>query len=382
MSKDIKMGVRSRKIMTIMLAAFAVALMIAVPLFAAVDTDATITANKKGYLVKMENPTAAQLSDFGEMEKDDIFYYSVEECFGIFNEDVFYSPSVGDVSYNFAEGWGQEVTSDSKTDLNLEELSAETVTMTTEAYAAGKLISPYVADAPADVKAAANAIAAFIGENVGIGDKVTVTGTVKQKEVLEIRESYILLDDNKCVIKSSTQTTYLVKDIKLTITFKSGSNAEKSIEFVDNIKGLIASDWTYEYSADPITAGTAFTKKNTVTNVYSGGVCFKVDGKDYNISVDAKKQADEPGTAVLIDQSTITVSPELVNRMANFPSAVPANVNLDLTYDGINTECANVIMEAVGDDILKVLLVAGGVILAIIILVIILIIILIVRKKR
>ena len=68
--------------------------------------------------------------------------------------------------------------------------------------------------------------------------------------------------------------------------------------------------------------------------------------------------------------------------MANFPSAVPANVNLDLTYDGINTECANVIMEAVGDDILKVLLVAGGVILAIIILVIILIIILIVRRKK
>ena len=382
MSKDIKMGLRSRKIMTIMLAAFAVALMIAVPLFAAVDTDATITANKKGYLVKMENPTAAQLSDFGEMEKDDIFYYSVEECFDIFNEGVFYSPSVSDVPYNFAEGWGEEVTSDSKTSLNLAELSAETVTMTTEAYAAGKLISPYVADAPADVKAAANAIAAFIGENVGIGDKVTVTGTVKQKEVLEVRESYTLLDGNKCVIKSSTHTTYLVNDIKLTITFKSGSNAEKSIEFVDNIKGLIASDWTYEYAADPITAGTAFTKKNTVTNVYSGGVCFKVDGKDYNISVDAKKQADEPGTALLIDQSTITIAPELVNRKANFPSAVPANISLDLTYDGINTECSNVVMEAVGDDILKVLLVAGGVILAIIILVIILIIILIVRRKK
>ena len=381
MSSDIRAG-RSRKILTIIAVAFAVALMIAVPLFAAVDTDADFTAKKDGYIVKMENPTAAQLSDFNELEKDEILDYAIQECLGMFNQDVFYEPSAGDEPFNFTEGWGQEITSDSKTDLHIEEVSAETVTLTTTAYAPGKIIRSDIGAQPADVKAAADAIAAFIGENAGIGDKVTITGTIKQKEVLEERESYILLDGNKSVLKSSTHTAYLVNDIKLTITFKSGSNAEKSIEFVDNIKGLIASDWTYEYSADPITAGTAFTKKNTVTNVYSGGVCFKVDGKDYNINVDAKKQADEPGTAVLIDQSTITISPELVNRKANFPSAVPTNVTLDLTYDGVNTECANVIMEAVGDDILKVLLVAGGVILAIIILVIILIIILIVRKKR
>ena len=49
------------KIMTVMAAVFAVAMMLAVPVFAAVDTDADFTGDEAGFTIIYDNPTPAQL---------------------------------------------------------------------------------------------------------------------------------------------------------------------------------------------------------------------------------------------------------------------------------------------------------------------------------
>lgn len=55
----------SRKIPTIAAAVFAVALMIAVPVLSAVDTDADFTKDEAGYSIKLDNPSDEQMANVG-----------------------------------------------------------------------------------------------------------------------------------------------------------------------------------------------------------------------------------------------------------------------------------------------------------------------------
>ena len=381
MSKDTKVGISSRKIMTVMAAALAVAIMLAVPLFAAVDTDADITATDAGFELKMENPTQEQLTTYGVQEsKLTILIFPVINELGIFNQTIMSAPVLGDDPYSFVEGWGEKMTADSKTSLYTDEVSADTVKMTLTVDANGNLISPYVSTMNEDYKAAAAAISSYLGENVSAGDKIEITGKIKSRVGTEMSQNYKLLDGDKCVIKQDTTTYYVVDDIDLEIKLIKSSET-KSIRLINNVSGMQASDWSYEYSAEPVVPGTTFTAKNTVTNVYSGDIHFEVDGTNFTINKDQKKQPDDSGTAAFIDQSDIGITYNLQQRISELPAGT-TNVTVDKTYESVNDEFSNIVMDAVGNDIMKILLIAGGVIIGIILLIAIIIIILVVKKSR
>ena len=78
MSDDIRTGRKARKILTIMAAVFAVAMMLAVPLVVAVDSEADFTKDEKGFCVTYTNPTDTQVPAEYKMVND-----YVEQTFDI-----------------------------------------------------------------------------------------------------------------------------------------------------------------------------------------------------------------------------------------------------------------------------------------------------------
>lgn len=381
MSKDMIKGLRSRKILTILAAALAVALMLTVPLFAAVDTDADFTPADAGYTAKVDDATNAELYTLTGYIKSGILLFTVEDAMSLFNQTILDEPVASDDPVNYKGGCGEKITKDNKTDLNFEEVTAEKVKITISVATNGDLINPDTATASADVKAAANAIKAYLGEEVTTADSIEITGRIRQRVAVENSETYNLLDDNKCALKQRTETKFFVNDIELELKLIKTTET-LSIKLIFNAKGMTASDWNYEYTPTPIAPGSTFVAKNTVTNVYSGDLHFEVDGSNYALDLDEKKQDDQSGPAVIFPQSDVVISPELELRIATLPSNPPDNMTLEKTYASVDSAVSDIVMEAVGDDILKIILTVVGIVIGVLVLIIVLIIILIIVKKK
>jgi len=385
MSKDMKMGLRSRKIMTIMLAAFAVALMIAVPLFAAVDTDADLTEASKGYSIDMVNPTDEQL-DAIETSRYGVILFPLLNGLGMFNSGTLGVPSTVTMdSLSYQKAVGGQVTATQYKEFNVSNTTAENVKIEFTIGGTGSLFVPeeYMSDPQ---KAAANAITTYLGSSdLGAGDKVTITGKIKEQYAINDYEDYKMLADNKCIITKDSVSIYVVDDIDLTMAItKAGSTTPKEIKFVSTVKGTIMNNHIFEYKSDDIKVGTAYTLKNEISSILSGKTYYLVNGTEYGLAEVKEADAPQQRTVVADDidpQSSIVVDPDIEAKMATLPASA-TGMTISKEFSSAESMYDNVVMEAVGDDILKVLLVAGGVILAIIILVIILIIILIVRRKK
>ena len=385
MSDDIRTGIKSRKIMTIMAAVFAVAMMLAVPFVVAIDSDADFTKDDAGYSIELKDPTDEQLSKVGVDKADDAMeaiYYEMMLFnggeFGVFSDPVMTSDS-----YEATTASGQKITSDSMITITTNNINAKNVKITMNVTDNGKLISPYISYMPDKLKAAADAIAAYIGENVSIGDKVEITGDINVKSATQVENKYKFLSDNKCVIEKEISTTYGVEDVDLTIKMIRADSTTKEIQLRSTVKGLGGSETTYTYDDDNVVVGTHYTTKTENTESFSGDEYYVVDGKEYSLITEGTELPSEGIVTAgdIFNQSDIKVDPDYAIIIAALPASEDG-MKIEKTYAAAESAFDNVVMEAVGNDLLKLILIIGGVILGIIVLIIILIIVLVVLKKK
>lgn len=379
MSGDIRTGRKVRKIMTVASAVFAVAMMLAVPFVVTVDTDADFTKDEQGYCVTFTNPTEAQMP---ASEKAELVWSSLIKELRIFNTEIFNDITVSDDPIKIKNAKGMKIESDSMTEISDFEVSADKITITIRAMADGTLISPYVDMMSQVFKDAAEAVKGVMGDEVSAGETLKVTGSMNVREAQQDKMTYILLDGDKCVVSKSESSVYYVKDMDLTVSFKHGSGEEKTIKLSSDFKGMYGIDQKREYETTPIEVGTKYTIKNSVSTLnLRGDTYFTADGKNYTTVNTPESLPEGHGTvSKLIDQAKINTD-EVKEEIAALPAAAD-NLSVDKTYGGAQSAFDNVVMDAVGKDILKIALIIGAVVLGIIVLIVILVVVLIVKKKK
>ena len=377
------MGIRSRKIMTIMLAAFAVALMIAVPLFAAVDTDADFTEESAGYSIDMVNPTDAQLDKVNVKKYSAIQFVLMNEM-EIFDTAFWGEPTTMTMdSYAYQHSEGGKVTTNQNQDIVATVVKAENVKIEFTIAAACDLFVPED-EMSAPQKEAAKAIETYLGgKTLAVGDKITLTGKINEEFAADDCSEYKMLADNKCIRSKETVTWYVLDDLDLTITFTKGSDA-KDIGLVSTVKGMIVDEDRFEYASEDIQIGTAYSIKNEVSSLLSGKTYYKVDGKECSLILAPEQDPTIETTVTSLDikaQSSIVVPNYIKNRAAGLPDS-EEGMTIGKEYSNAQSMFDNVTMDAVGKDILDALLLIIGIVIAVIVIIIILVIVLIVLKKK
>ncbi len=381
MSDDIRTGRKARKILTIMAAVFAVAMMLAAPLIVAVDTDADLTKDEQGYCVTYTNPTKDQMPD---LIKIGLVMDALMSDMVFFNVDIFEDVAISDDPITIKMAKGDKIDSDTDKLIMDEEVSADKITITITATEDGTLIDPYVEYMPKVFQDAAAAIKAVMGNEVKAGDVVKITGSLNVKMASQGETKYNLINDSFCVVDKRTSSAYYVKNNDLTLSFKHGSAEEVSIKLYSNLKGMYGDELTYEYESTPIELGTKYTVKDKVSTLnVTGDTYYTVKDKDYTVvsePLPAPDRQDAVKVSDLHKQSSITTQ-EVKDEIALLPAAAD-NITVDKTYGGAESAFDSVVMDAIGNDILKIVLIIVGVVVAVIILIIILIVVLLVKKKK
>lgn len=381
MSDDIRTGRKARKILTVMAAVFAVAMMLAVPLVVAVDSEAEFVKDEQGYCVNYTNPTPAQMP---ATVKTEVIMEALLSDLIIFNTGIFEDIAVSDDPITIKIARGEKIESDTTKLISEFEIYADKITITITATEDGDLIDPTIDTMPKVFKDAAEAIKSVMKNEVTTGDVVKITGSLNVKMAAEEDTKYNFLNDNFCVKGKVTTTAYFVNNYDLTVSFKHGSDEEKSVKLFSDLKGMYADEETYEYETTPIEIGTKYTIKDTVSSFnVKGDTHYTVKDKEYTI-ISSPEPDPEVHDVVkvgdLVTESSINTD-EIKTEIAGLPDPAD-NVTVDKTYGGAQSAFDGVVMDAVGKDILKIVLIVGAVILGIIVLIVILIIVLIVRKKK
>ncbi len=384
MSSDIAAGRSSRRIMVIAAAALAVAMMLAVPIFVAADSDADFTADEAGYRIDTTDPTDDDLASVGLTSRAAAILGAISSNMDLFDQDTLGTPVVTADSLKVTSAEGDKIESEKSKGFYVEEVSAENVKITFTVAAAGTLMDPDTSSLDEKELAAYNAIKEYLGNALSPGDTFTITGKINESEALSGESSYKMLDGSKCIRSGSTMSVYAVQNTSLTLTLKQGE-VEKSITFNSDIKGTSTGESKYEFQGDVIQVGTKYTVKNSVSFSIKGDSYYTVGDKDYSLYTEPKAEPDEEMTVESYDideQSSVTVSTYLKTKIAGLPASTD-KVKVDKTYSGAESAFDDVMMDAVGKDLLKLLLIIGGVILGVIVLIIILVIVLLhMRKKK
>ena len=386
MSSDTAAGRSSRRILVIAASILMAAMMLAVPVFAAVDTDADLVNDEVGYCVTIDNPTDAQLASIGVGNRSNAIISPIEGPMEIFNTGIFAAPAADAESLKVLMSEAQKITSDSDTSYIVSETSAEKAVITIDANFDGALIDPDIDDPSFtdEQRAAANAIKDYLGNEVSAGDRVTITGTLKQRMAISLEVPYKMLDDGKCISSGYIMTAYAVQDIDVTITLKH-AGTEKSISLYSNVKGMGADEDRYEFQGD-IQVGSKYTVKNILSDSHTGDEYFTVDGKDYNLDHDTSPTPDYERTVTagdIVPQSSVVIEQSLKDKIAALPSSSD-NMTVDKTYSAAESAFDDVVEDAIGDSLMKLLLIIGGAILGFIVLivVVVIVVVVIVRKKK
>ena len=382
MSEGMKLGVRSRRIMTIVAAVFAVAVMMAVPFLTVVESDADFTKEEAGYRYELDNPTAEELTAF-EVDKKDAIWGSVRSYLNLFDLNNF-SVTVTSESFIYVKAEGREINSDSVIAIYVSEITAENTVITLTAKSDGVLINPNIEDLSKEKQAAANAIKTYFGGNEVTKDEtIEITGLVKMRIAEQEENEFKLLDGNKFVVSKDTISSYGVGDTDLNVKRVS---IDKTIKLVSDLKGVGIDESKWEYASADIVVGTSYTVKNTVERTYKGDTYYTVDGTDYTlVKEDLDPNPDYQDTVQaedIHDQASMKVSDSFKNKIDALPSS-SGNATVDKTYDAAESAFDSVVMAAVGDDILKIILIGLGIFFGILVLIaVILAIYFVLRKKR
>ena len=380
MSGDIIKGRTSRKIMTIMAAIFAVAMMLAVPLVVAVDSDADLTGAEAGFSATIKNPETDQMPL--DVKANKILAILMHEL-SIFNVTIFTDVTATEDPMTVTSSWGEKVTSNTKTSIMVDEVSTNRILITIKATDDGTLINPLLEYMPAEYKAAANAIKELFGDEVSNGDVVWISGSLNVRLAEQDETTYKLLEGNKCVPSKEVSSMYAVKNFDLTVAFKHGSEDLKSVKLFANYKGMAGNEDIYEYASDNVTVGTSYKAKNTVSFINTGEMYYSVGEKNYTMVYEPTSSGETPHTVSeqwIDNQADINVS-DVEAAIAALPAATD-NITVDKTYSAAQSAFDGVVMDAVGNDLLNLILIIVGVVIGVIVLIVILIIVLVVLKKK
>ena len=392
MSKSIGAGVKSRRIMTVMVAAFAVALMLAVPILTAAESDAvSFTAGVAGDCVTAKDATDAELSKYGMESRDTVLLNGTgtkmfSKLFDL-SEYQFGTPTTSVDSFTFKNYEALKIESDRTEAYDGQEATFEKVKIEYTAENAGELLVAgydYYGD---DYEAAGDAIKKYLGNEVSIGDKIIITGDIKVRNGSKDIMNYAEVNSTQNVVKDSTIIQYILIGTDVTIEFKHGANDTKSVTFYSNQKFEVDTDAEYYYKGKAYTdlkAGDKcdITYKYTY-NFESGSSYYKVDGSDYKIKNDMPLLPPEEN----VDVTFYTDSEEqfALNGLKTMIGLLPdgaGNVTVDKTFAGAESAYSDLAADVALDDILLIIAIIVAVVIGIIVLVVVLIIVLVVLKKK
>ncbi len=380
-------GSRSRRFMTVLAAAFIIAMMLAVPIMVSYDSDAAINEGEAGYCIDMVNPTDEEIDKYGVMTKASDIVTEARFVIGIFNKFAFESPVVTADSYSSKYAHGMKLYSDAVKDINSEIVDAQGVTITYTADSNGSLLyDEYTYDE--DYQAAMKAIKKYFGDDVAIGDILKITGKVKTEYSAENVGHLAVVKDGVKVAKSGENAQYFVTDLDLTIEFTHGGET-KTITATSDFKFKMERDIEYDYHG---TAYTDLTDTSPCTIRYGpdtytdmdGDVTYRVDGDKYSAeyTLTPLSPYDTKATLYTDDMLNSTLS-DLKKEAAAIPAGA-ANVTIGREYSDAESAFDEVVIDVAIDDLAKMLLIIGAVVIGIIVLLVVVIIVIVVvaRKKK
>ena len=391
MSDDIRMGRKARKICTVMAAVFAVALMLAVPVLMAAESDAaSFTAGDAGFCITAKDATDAELLKYGMATRDSALLdgTGTRMFTKLFNltDYEFGTPTTSVESFTFKEYEGMKIEAERGEGYEGEEATFEKVKIEYTAVSAGDLLNDDYTYYGDDYVAAGNAIKEYFKNAVSAGDKITITGDIQFKAACKTNVDYATVNDTRNVIKSSTEINYYVIGTDVTIEFKHGEET-KTISFYSNQKFEVDRDAEYDYKGKAYTDLTDGDRCNIsykdTYNFESGSSYYKVDGTEYKIDDSITPKAPDENVPVVFytDSSMQFMLNELKSVIALCPVSA-GNVTVDKTIAGVESAFSDMAAEVALDDILLIIGIIVAVVIGIIILVVVLIIVIVVLKKK
>ena len=387
MSGDIRTGRKARKIMTIMAAVFAVAMMLAVPLVVAVDSEAKFTAGDAGDCVTATNASDDELTDHGFGTKSSILTGNdgTTMFLKIFNISTLgYDTAIDAESLTVKSYEGLKIEEYRTEFYDGYETTAEKVKFEFTAKAAGDLLR--IVSYGDDYDAAVTAIKAYFGNDVSVGDKIAITGDIKMRAASKGIREFADVDGTESVTKSFTQINYILLGTDVTISFTHGGET-KTITFYSNQKFEVDRDADYDYKGKEykdLKEGDKcnITYKDTY-NFESGSTYYKVDGKEYKIENRLSPAFPQEDADVLFyKDSAAQYELNLLKTAIGLIAGASTNVTVDKTFSASESAFNDLAGSVALDDILAIILLIVGVVIGIIVLIVILIIVVIIVKKK
>ena len=386
MSDNSRTGAFSRGPKTVLAAVFIIAMMLAVPVMVAPQSDAAITEGEAGYSVKMVNPTDSELTKFSVSKADDIAA-SADFVMSIFDMEPYSEggPTVTATSYTTSWAQGIELGSDYAKQIEASCVKAEGVTMTYTAIGNGNLLNDeyFYAD---DFKAIVQAVRVYFGDEVNIGDVLKVTGKVSSETSKKTRVNLATVSDGVYVNKDSEHVRYLLADTDVTIEFTHNGNT-KSITATADFKLMLERNATFDYHG---AAYSSLTDTSPCTVKFdpdrysetSGDVTFKVSGENYSAEYLLLPPHDQETTADLRSETDINA---LLTDARNVAAAIPAgtdNVTVGREYSDAESAYNEVAADVLKDDLMKIILIVLGVVFGLILLIVVVIVVIVVMRNK
>ena len=385
------MGVKSRRIMIVMAVVFAVALMVAVPVFTVVDTDAEVSDDSAGYSISMTNPNDDDFASYVTYVGGKGKIQNIEDASDIFLR-IFnlggLVPTFTSQSYSLTYAEGAKYTSEQSSEITDVEVSADGIVMEYTFAADGDLIDPD-ASLNSEYVPAINAIKVLFGDTVGNGDVLKITGKVNTKNASQEELNFVAVNGTHSIYKDGDAQFYYVADIDVTIEFIHSGASVGRIHYRADDRYLADSAVKYDYN------GVAYSDLTPLTpcKVLYSTASFDYEAGSARYTVgDTEYRVGHTSTAVEIDTyADVRANTDWnLNDFRTTINGIPApsadgNVKVDKTYDGAEDAFASTVLDVVGDDLLKIILIAVGVFIGAVVLIIVLVIVLVVvlsKKKK
>ena len=349
------------------------AFMLVTPLAVTFDSDAEIAEAEAGYSSEGTNEaTDAQLLAAGLATRNAAITGNLFTLLTVFN--LLPVTAVTDAeSFTVYSAEGEQYGDSFARKLSTTGSDVKNITATFTFTADCKLVvvDPSDIESSEGLKEAADAIKAYLGEDVKTGDKLVVKGDASMYYATERRTDFAYIDDTSAVATKDTETSYNVMSSDFTIELiKSGETEGKSIKMNASISGSDVETTTYTYAKE-IKDLKPGDECSYVTHydadISSDEMTFKVDGKNYDVKPKDTPHEDEKGNEPVDIKtvSNIKVSDSLQNKVDTYTGSDHATVKK--SFDDAQSSYDDIQKKVDGEKKSKLPLIIGGVAAAVVI---------------
>ena len=374
-----------RSITAVTFAIFAVAMMLAAPVLTSIDSDADFKGDKAGYSITMINPTDEEIEKYDTGSKAVNIAEAAYTFMYLFNTSIFNTPEATSGSYKYVEANGENIEARTTNDFYVYEVSADSVRMTYTAAKAGSLIDDNAIENEYSEKVA-EALKEYLGNEVGVGDKLTLTGKVSAQIAYNEEMDYASVDSSHSVRTKGLETIYHVYSIDATIGFvKAGSGAGSTVSFKSDLRFMGYYDLTYDYYGvkySDLKEGSPckLTFGDQHTSFLRGNSTYTIGEKDYPIYVITTDGYTEETETDIEKDSEVNLN--LINEYIETIPDSSGNVTVGKTYKDAEAPYDNVLMQVVVEEVLDVFLILAIVVGVVFVLILIFIVIHIRKKSQ